>query len=391
MPNVNHEILVWAREAANLTREQAVNELGIGDPTSTVAVQQLVALECGKSEPTRLMLVKMAKHYRRPLLTFYLSAPPREEERGTDFRALPPSLEHAADSEALLDALLRNVRARQSMVRAVLVDEQPERVSFIGTRTMSEGKDVLLSSLHELLGFDWSKYCTKNTAEDAFSLLRTSAEKAGVFVLLQGDLGSRQTVFDVEVFRGFAIADEVAPFVVINDRDAKPAWSFTLLHEMVHLLLGQTGISGARTDSEIEKFCSDVAIEFLFPLPVLGDLLHCDLPEKDLHAAMTRIAEFAGVRYLSPRRVDYAKFVSRAIAMRTRCNPDGVADHDRQADEQKPGASDYAVRRHRIGNKLLNLTQHMMEAEALSTSKAAKILGVNPKDVQALLRSGGPS
>ena len=197
MPNVNHEILVWAREAANLTREQAVDELGIGDPTSTVAVQQLVALECGKSEPTRPLLVKMAKHYRRPLLTFYLSAPPREEERGTDFRALPPSLEHAADSEALLDALLRNVRASQSMVRAM----NNLNVSFIGTRTMSEGKDVLLSSLHELLGFDWSKYCTKNTAEDAFSLLRTSAEKAGVFVLLQGDLGSRQTVFDVEVFR----------------------------------------------------------------------------------------------------------------------------------------------------------------------------------------------
>ena len=210
-------------------------------------------------------------------------------------------------------------------------------------------------------------------------------------MLLQGDLGSTQTALDVEVFRGFAIADEVAPFIVINDRDTKPAWSFTLLHELVHLLLGQTGISGARTDSDIEKFCSDVAVEFLFPVLVLGDLLHRDRPEKDLHAAMARIGEFACVRYLGPGMVHNAKFVSRVIAMGTRCNPDGVADHNTQADEQKPGASDNTVRRHRIGNKLLTMTQHMMEVEALSTSRAAKILGVNPTEVQALLRADGPS
>jgi hypothetical protein len=35
------------------------------------------------------------------------------------------------------------------------------------------------------------------------------------------------------VFRGFAPADDLAPFIVINDND--PAHSFTLLHELVHI------------------------------------------------------------------------------------------------------------------------------------------------------------
>ena len=67
-------------------------------------------------------------------------------------------------------------------------------------------------------------------------------------------MGNYPSAIDVDVFRGFAIADNIAPFVVINDNDSIPAWSFTLLHEVVHLLLGQTGISGgAHPGTESEK------------------------------------------------------------------------------------------------------------------------------------------
>ena len=55
-------------------------------------------------------------------------------------------------------------------------------------------------------------------------------------------MGNYLSAIDVDVFRGFAIADDIAPFVVINDNDSVSAWSFTLLHELVHLLLGETGI-----------------------------------------------------------------------------------------------------------------------------------------------------
>ena len=72
-----------------------------------------------------------------------------------------------------------------------------------------------------------------------------------MFVLLKGDLGNYRTAIDVEVFRGFAIADDIAPFVVINDNDSKAAWSFTLLHELTHLLLGQTGISGGHRGGDV--------------------------------------------------------------------------------------------------------------------------------------------
>ena len=69
-----------------------------------------------------------------------------------------------------------------------------------------------------------------------------------------GNLGTHHTDIDVRIFRGFALADDVAPFVVINEKDSRAAWSFTLLHELVHILLGETGISGYNSNAEIERF-----------------------------------------------------------------------------------------------------------------------------------------
>ena len=80
MPTVNPAILVWARETAGLTRQEAVRKIGIGDSRDTTAVDKLAALERGDKDPTRPVLLKMVRQYRRPLLTFYL---PSRRVRGT--------------------------------------------------------------------------------------------------------------------------------------------------------------------------------------------------------------------------------------------------------------------------------------------------------------------
>ena len=88
MPNVNPHLLVWARETADLSREKAVKKLQFGDAHGIAAVDRLAALESGTSHPTRSMLVKMSKQYRRPLVTFYLEELPRKSSHGADFRTL---------------------------------------------------------------------------------------------------------------------------------------------------------------------------------------------------------------------------------------------------------------------------------------------------------------
>jgi feruloyl esterase len=150
---------------------------------------------------------------------------------------------------------LRDVRARQAMVRDVLLDDDAHReLQFVGSSSMDDGTAAILASIRQTLKLDVAEYRAQTSAETAFALLRAKAEAAGIFVLLIGNLGSHHSSIDVEAFRGFALADKVAPFVVINDQDATTAWSFTLLHELAHLWLGKTGVSGRSADLQIEKF-----------------------------------------------------------------------------------------------------------------------------------------
>lgn len=399
MPRVNPEILVWARETAGLGPEAAARKLGLRDSRRASAVDKLAALELGEAEPTRPQLVKMAQQYRRPLLAFYLPEPPAKGERGTDFRT--QSGGNPAADDATLDALVRDVRARQSMVRAVLVEEEEaERLAFIASCRIEDGRDAALAALRTLLGVRVAEYRAQRDAASAFNLLRGAAERAGIFVLLKGDLGNYRTALDTGVFRGFAIADDVAPFIVINDQDARPAWSFTLLHEAAHLLLGHTGVGSAHTDSGVERFCDDVAGAFLLPAGELDDLDlgGSDLGGGDMDLVSEQISRFAGERRVSRTMVAYQAYragrISRemfrglSVAYRRQWRQ----EQERQraaAREREGGPNYYAVRRHRLGNRLTGLVRRMMAADALATSKAARILGVRPGQVQPLLDAGG--
>lgn len=394
MPKVNPAIMIWARETAGLTQEEAARQLGFQDSPRSTAGEKLARIEQGQKEPTRPQLVKMAGRYRRPLLTFYLSKPPQMGKRGVDFRTL--TARDRSSDEARLDALVREIRARQSMLRVMLEDEdEAETLAFIGSRRMEDGRAAVLESLQMLLGLDARGYRAQSSASLAFGLLRGKAEDAGIFVLLKGDLGSYQTALDTAVFRGFSIADEVAPFIVINDQDAQPAWSFTLLHETVHLLLGHTGISGSNVENEVERFCNDVAGEFLLAERELAGLVldsHSDVRQvsERITALATRIkVSSAMVAYKAYRHGLISRTTHNQLAGLFRQAWRGERERRRaRAREQESGSSYYRVRRHRLGNRMIGLTGRMVRTDSLSTSKAAQILGVKPRQVQSLLGAG---
>ncbi len=395
MPKVNPEILVWARETAGLTQEAAARKLGFQSSTRSTSAEKLAIIEGGQREPSRTQLIKMAEHYRRPLLAFYLSKPPVQEDRGLDFRTT--SAVHSTVDDALLDALIRDTRARQSMVRSLLEDEEEgESLLFVGSHWVDDGQVEVLKSLKDLLGVELHEYRGQDSPSAAFDLLRAKAERAGVFVLIKGDLGNYHTAISTAVFRGFSIADDVAPFIVINDQDARSAWSFTLLHEMVHLLLGQTGVGSSSVDDDNERFCDRVAGEFLLPSQELKGLALNG--SSDLGAISKQLDTIACERHLSRTMVAYNAYMAGRISQETleELRSDyyqqwrAQREHERaQAREREGGPSYYVVRRHRLGRRTIDFVRRMMASDALSTSKAARILGVRPRQVHALLNTGG--
>ena len=158
MPQVNPEILGWARETAGLSPEDAVMKLGIRDAWGVEAIDRLAALENGEVPPTRAMLSRMARKYRRPLLTFYLAQPPRRGDWGKDFRA--PMTGRSHEDEAVLNALVRNVQARQGLLREAMLDEDDDLapLSFVASATTDTPVTQLVASIRDTLGLPLGEF-----------------------------------------------------------------------------------------------------------------------------------------------------------------------------------------------------------------------------------------
>ena len=407
---VNPDILVWARETAGLTLQEAATKINI-------VKRSLERIEKGEKAPSHAMLHRMAEKYRRPLLTFYLENIPSEANYGADFRGLSEQI--APKDKALIAALLRYAKASQEMIRAELeLEEECVSLPFVGwlRRKWNLPTDVeflerelqqMTRAKYKLLVQDGlrglnlvlsdrctrEKYYEQPDPSSAFKLLRSSCENSGIFVVLKSNLGSSQSRLSPNLFRAFVIADDIAPFMVINKEDSVPARAFSVLHEIIHLLLDQTGISNLERVNQIEKFCNHVAGEWLLPMELIK---HEEIgSQQDVSKIKEVIDRVSHQRNLSHTMVALRLFQEKVISQelfshlqsyyKKEWEKTQQSKKGRQKGKKEGGPDYYVVRRSELGNALIQFTKRMIQSENLTVSKAATILSVKSGQVYKLL------
>ena len=385
--DINPEVLIWARETAGLDLVTAARKIGLNPVRGASGADRLVALEHGDSAPTAAQLRKMAQHYHRPLLTFYMPKVPAPAELGQDFRTLP---DQGDPANVLLATLLRDVKARQSLVRDALEDDEDVvEVPLVRSQAGMRAADSLSDALIAAIDFNRAEFRARASAEDAFTYLRALVEAKGVFVLLAGDCGHWSTAIEVGTFRGFAIADPLAPFIVINDQDAKAAWSFTLLHELAHLLLGESGVSGGAPQAGIEQLCNDTAAAALIAPAEIANL-----PLEGGARDIVEINVLADRARVSRSMIAYQLFRNGRLTqvrweeLRDQFRAEWIAGKAREKERNKGSAGGpnwYVVRRHRLGAALLSVARQGIADGSLTPTRAARMLGVKPMAVYPLL------
>lgn len=395
---VNPGILRWARKTAGLTLEDAAKALGIRKTRHAAAADRLKLMETGKESPTPRLLQKMAKRYARPLLVFYLSEIPRHEDCGEDFRTLPDSV--GRRDVGLVDAVVRDLRARQIVIRSALEDDdEAEGLGFIGSMKQGSGVTAVADAIRDTLGFDRQIFRSRRPLQEAFSYLRDLAQDQGIFVVMADHLGSWHTRISVDAFRGLALADDVAPFIAVNANDSPGAWSFTLVHELAHLWINATGVSGGVVDvgQETERFCNDVASRFLVDDPEI-DALRIDSGTSS-EDAKRRIEECAAEWNVSRTLVAYRLHRAGAFGyetfdrLKTEFRNQFLSHKraQRRGTTASGGPNYFVLRRQRAGKLLCQVVERLLYENNLSATKAAQVLAVGPHNVYPLLRhDGGP-
>ncbi len=382
-------MLKWAREAAELPLDDAARKIGLQSTKTATGAEKLARLESGEKAPSYKQLTSMADAYHRPLITFYLGKPPVIEDKGGDYRKLPADFSRAEN--ALLEALIRDVKARQGMIRSLLEDEEEAQpLPLVASMAKQDGVPAVTAAIQAQMdiSLEGIKQCPDKGA--VFNFVRAKAEAAGFFVLLAGDLGSHHSDISVEIFRGYAIADPIAPFIVINDNDSKGAWTFTLLHEIAHILLGEEGVSNTWSENQVEKFCNEVAASLLVNTAELTELgISQETARED---TLATIHHFSATRNLSNTFVAYNLYKAGCLSwgqyedLSKEFREQWLARKKvAKKTSQGGGPSYHLIKRHRLGGAITDFVSRMMGEGALSPTKAAKILGVKAHNIRQVL------
>ena len=242
---ITSKVLRWAREQASFTLSQAVARAKIHDlkTTNVSAEERLRSWEEGREGPTLNELRSLAKAYRRPLLTFFLSEPPEPSSKLEDFRTIGDRPVSTNSPE--FSAFIRQIEVIQEELREIVKEEGAKPLEFVGSVTAEYSPTDIAQSIREVLEFPFSDQERIRKKDQLFNILRSKAEDTGTFILRKADLGSHHSKISVDEFRGLTISDEYAPFIIVNPSDAISALIFTLVHEFAHLLLGDSCVSNS--------------------------------------------------------------------------------------------------------------------------------------------------
>jgi Zn-dependent peptidase ImmA (M78 family)/DNA-binding XRE family transcriptional regulator len=280
---ITPKILKWARESAKMSEQIAATKVA-------VSTEKLLEWEAGTTQPTIRQAQILAKAYKRPFALFFLPEVPRDFQPLQDFRK--------SGSKELTTSsifIIREIQQKQAWISDIYSENNEERLPFVGRFNINDTPQIVAKDILATLKINPTTYKTENPIREWI----TAAESNGIFVSRTSFIHSRMKL-DSDELQGFAIADLYAPFVFVNSDDWNAPQLFTLVHELAHIWISETGISnGIEPEiknrdrfNPVELFCNEVAANALIPSEVItkfGQSIFSSSQE------VFRVAKFLGV------------------------------------------------------------------------------------------------
>ena len=278
---INADMLVWARESADYSLEDAAKKLKL-------KIDVLASWEGGEDAPSIPRLRKLSELYKRPLAAFYLAARPTDFQVVRDFRKRQDAGPHLGDPRLTLE--IRRAQQRREIAQQLMDDIGEQAATFAMRTHVAADPETVGVALRDYLGISLREQISWRDPRLALNAWRRQAEAQGVLVF-------QFTSVPTDVSSGFSVAEPVLPVIAYNRRDAVNGRTFTLLHEAAHLALRVSGICDHHEPSQqerVEVFCNAVAAAALMPADaILGHQIVAGQPRGRVDWRDEQIEELA--------------------------------------------------------------------------------------------------
>lgn len=254
--NINPETLAFARERAGYPVGRIAEKMRVKE-------EQWEQWEQGEKKPTTNQLVTLAKYLDRTPGFFYLKEVPEEAKPLSEFRTINNQLLSEA-SPRLIKAIREAKRNREILIE--LYENQGKKPSEVPAIN-PEDNDIqsLADDIRDWLDVTIEKQKGWSGSSTALTRWKEILENKDIYVV-------QYPYVEVSESRGFALAKSKVPIIGINSKDSSNARIFTLLHELIHVLLRDSVMindeltnyfpNGKRS---LEQFCNRLAAEILVP------------------------------------------------------------------------------------------------------------------------------
>ena len=239
--NINPSVLQWARERKHYDPADIVRKLHIKSE------EILTDWETGKKAPTYPQLEKLADYYKVPIAVFFFPEPPEIEDAAASLRSVPGFYLDSISPYTM--NIIHRVQATQMALKELNDGINPVSNPLHKSLSLPANGNIesmaaelrsekfLNVSLEEQQG--WTTYM------DALWAWRDAIEEQGIFVF--------RWPFKSEYLSGFCLYDEEFPVICLDSQEPKGRQIFTMMHELAHLLRGESSVTLGRDGLEIKE------------------------------------------------------------------------------------------------------------------------------------------
>lgn len=266
--HINPAVLRWAVERAG------ADSTGLGAAFKKTP-DQIEAWLAGSEAPTFVQAQNLAKRLRVPFGYLFLANPPPEALPLPDFRRVYGAV--AQEPSVDLREVIADVLRKRDWYRDYRLNAGDGTLRFVGRFSSHSPVADVARDIAQTLDFE-SVVRPQRNQDDFLKAFVSQVEELEILVMRNGVVrNATNRPLDPKEFRGFSIADPLAPVIFINNADSKAAQAFTLAHELAHIWIGEGGISdadptiGGEASESVEAFCNEVSGELLLPWHRIAD------------------------------------------------------------------------------------------------------------------------